>query len=699
MRKASFLLAIGICSCVPASATIDRLALLERNSPVITAVDTLSSLSVGNGAFAFTTDITGLQTFPEYYSNGVPLGTQSQWGWHSFSNPDSLRIEDSYKEYDFGHGHKELYAAEFKEPGRQNDAAVWYRVNPHRLHLGCIGLLLPDGTGPDDIKDPVQKLDLRSGRIKSEFTVGDAGYIVSTVCHPDMDLVSGYVSTTSDAVPTGITLRFAYPTGAHSDDACDWHESLPHHTDIVEQAPTRAILERTIDETRYYVTLEWSDINARLTRAGANSFTLTGSGDSLAYSVLFTPDMYAAGLPLYKEVAETSATEWRDFWDKGGVVDFSGCKDPRAAELERRIVLSQYLLAIQCAGDIPPQETGLTYNSWFGKHHMEMIWWHQSWLPLYGHPEKLERSLAWYAQVLPKARNIANRQGFKGCRWMKMTDPSGEESPSKVGSFLIWQQPHLIYLVSLLHRAGSKDILTSFGQMIDETAEFMADFASESHDGYMLKGYIPAQETLKAATTFNSPFELSYWYYGLLEANNLRELQGKRRVAEWDQIASGLPALADDGKGLYLAAESAPETFSTLPLISDHPAMLGALGVLPFNPLTDVGKMKKTLSWVMENWNWDQTWGWDYPMTAMCATRCGDPETAVEALLKDCRKNTYLPNGHNYQDGRLRCYLPGNGGLLTAIALMCAGCDGLTGHNPGFPESWPVKWEGILPLP
>ena len=27
------------------------------------------------------------------------------------------------------------------------------------------------------------------------------------------------------------------------------------------------------------------------------------------------------------------------------------------------------------------------------------------------------------------------------------------------------------------------------------------------------------------------------------------------------------------------------------------------------------------------------------------------------------RTNTYLPNGHNYQDPRLRIYLPGNGGL------------------------------------
>ena len=87
---------------------IDREALVERNSPVVTAFDSLASLSVGNGEFAYTVDITGLQTFPDNYKKGVPLGTQSQWGWHSFANPDRLTPEETLKEYDFGRGKKEL---------------------------------------------------------------------------------------------------------------------------------------------------------------------------------------------------------------------------------------------------------------------------------------------------------------------------------------------------------------------------------------------------------------------------------------------------------------------------------------------------------------------------------------------------------------------------------------------------------------
>jgi hypothetical protein len=63
---------------------------------------------------------------------------------------------------------------------------------------------------------------------------------------------------------------------------------------------------------------------------------------------------------------------------------FPPASDPRAFELERRTVLSQYLLAIQSSGAMPPAETGLTCNSWYGKFHLEMHPWHAAWLPLWG---------------------------------------------------------------------------------------------------------------------------------------------------------------------------------------------------------------------------------------------------------------------------------------------------------------------------
>ena len=448
----------------------------------------------------------------------------------------------------------------------------------------------------------------------------------------------------------------------------------------------------------------------------------------------FCCEFLESGKELAKEsfatVADKSAAYWQQFWTEGAAVDFSHCKDKRAKELERRVVLSQWLLAIQCAASTPPQETGLTYNSWFGKFHMEMIWWHQAWLPLWNHAAMLDRTLRWYETVEPMAREIAMRQGFKGIRWMKMTDRSGEEAPSKVGSFLIWQQPHLIYLAELLYRSAvasratltpsgernstlytlhsplstlHSQLLDRYGRLIDETATFMADFATyqKERDRYVLKGMIPAQETLKAAETYNSPFELSYWHFALQVAQQWRERRGLERVALWDDIVAKLSPLAKDSENRYLAAENKTETYSDIQLISDHPAVLGAVGIFPISRLVDPQVMKHTQEWIWDNWNWNHTWGWDYPMVAMNAARLGVPEFAVSALLMDKRTNTYLPNGHNYQDGRLRCYLPGNGGLLTAIAMMCAGWDGCTERNPGFPKNgqWDVRWEGLNPLP
>ena len=71
-------------------------------------MDSLNSLSVGNGGFAMTVDGTGLQSFPKSYSKGVPLGTMSDWGWHSFANPENYKPEESWRDYDFGRGRKDL---------------------------------------------------------------------------------------------------------------------------------------------------------------------------------------------------------------------------------------------------------------------------------------------------------------------------------------------------------------------------------------------------------------------------------------------------------------------------------------------------------------------------------------------------------------------------------------------------------------
>jgi predicted XRE-type DNA-binding protein len=109
---------------------------------------------------------------------------------------------------------------------------------------------------------------------------------------------------------------------------------------------------------------------------------------------------------------------------------------------------------LQCAGSTPPQETGLTCNSWYGKFHLEMHWWHAAHFPLWGRSALLERSFPWYLGTLPSARDHAKQQGYAECRWPKMTDPSGRDSPSPIGPLLIWQQLHPIALIELCFQSN-----------------------------------------------------------------------------------------------------------------------------------------------------------------------------------------------------------------------------------------------------
>src|ERR1039457_4018626 len=77
-----------------------------------------------------------------------------------------------------------------------------------------------------------------------------------------------------------------------------------------------------------------------------------------------------------------------------------------------------------------------------------------------------------------------------------------------------------------------------------------------------------------------------------------------------------------------------------------------------------------------------------FPMVAMTAASLGERALAVDALLMETPKNTWLPNGHNWQRANLPLYLPGNGGLLLAMAHMA--------KLGTFPEMWEARWEGLL---
>lgn len=200
----------------PPQTSIDRAALVHRHGPVLRQVDPLSPLSVGNGEFAFTADVTGLQTFPEVYEQATPLCVMSQWGWHHMPLPTGSMKALPLVQFDT-FGRQVGYAV---SPGGQNELYNWLRENPHRLHLGRVALRLMKSGGGEaqlaDITDIEQRLDLWTGVLTSRFKFEGKPVTVRTAVHPAFDLLA--VSIESPLIAEGrLAARFAFPYGSPRD--------------------------------------------------------------------------------------------------------------------------------------------------------------------------------------------------------------------------------------------------------------------------------------------------------------------------------------------------------------------------------------------------------------------------------------------------------------------------------------------------
>lgn len=685
---------------------IDRERLVRRHNVVLADWHPSSTLSVGNGDFAVNVDVTGLQTFPAAHelpprpvpgadSRGVPWGAarefrrddfpvplriQSNRGWFRSEPRETFTMEQASTGYRTRRG-TVSYADQMPLRATERPrAATWLHRNPRRLDLGRVGLRFPRAdVRLDDLGATRIELDLWTGSVHSTFEALGQPVEVWTVVHPDSAVVATRVA--SPLLSSGdLVVDVAFPR--QSEPFEDFEPVLQRTVHL-----GRGLVERWVGDATYRVAVAapGADIDAI-----GDDITVATRAAVVEVSVGFDePDL----LP-FDVVAKAAAAHWRRFWTRGAAVSFAGSTDPRAAELERRIVLSQYLTAVHCSGSLPPQESGLLYSTWGGKFHLEMHWWHAAHFALWGRPELLAMSLGWYREIL----GTGQFQGYAGMRWPKQVGPDGRESPSEIGAFLVWQQPHPIYYAELLRRSDP-DADERYRDLVFATAEFMADFA-ELEDGAFHLGppVVPAQESYfpDRATTMDPTFELAYWHWGLHVAQQWRERLGLGREPRWDEVLARLarPLIRS---GTYAAVATQPYL-----LRDDHPSMLMALGFLPGTPLIDPAVMGATFDDVLATWDEQSLWGWDFPVLAMCATKLGRPGDAVDALLRDAYKNQYLAAGHVPQlaDG-LTVYLPANGGLLAAVAMMTVGWEGSHGELPGFPSdgTWRVEHEGLQPFP
>lgn len=699
---------------------INRLDIIASFNPHLTDINPQSPLSVGNGRFCYTADITGMQTLYEEYSAETPLCTMAEWGWHTkkADNKKGFYTLDDVRMTPYNYCKRTVTYPRVKYEG--NEAAYdWVRQNPHKFNLAKIGLYFHnEPIQADSIYCINQTLDITTGILKSIFrlnvnrhnnastlnnitadnintnAISDNLVTVYTVCDDNSDTVAFHIS--SGLLQCGLSINIVFPYASCDITGSDWNNTNGH-SDFLNASH----IHRQIDDTAYYVNFNingtdtsqhaannsiiTSDSNVTINKCnnsaaatiksnGIHSYNITTTDDELNMSVNFNKSIRTPAT--YDTIAGNSRHFWHNYWTTGKFLNSDN------KELMRRVILSQYLLVINDSGYIPPAETGLTCNSWYGKAHLEMHYWHMAWAPLWGHPELLTRSFDWYIDILDEAKKNASRNGYKGARWTKMVSYTGSDCPSKIAPLLVWQQPHIINMLQIVIDNNTSDdfdvtaYMSKYWILVKETAVFIADYLvyDPVSDIYNIEApVIPVQERHLPEDTRNPIFELAYFRYGLLIAAKWAYKLGFTDEAiQWRNIAMHIAPLPinDD---VYIAHSNCPDTFTNKAI--DHPLMLQIYGMLDnygAEDIVDKDIYRNTLMKVIDMWDYSTLWGWDFAVIAMAAHKLGLDDIALEQLLINSPKNDYVESGNNRQNSRkdLPLYLPGNGSLLLAAARI-----------------------------
>jgi hypothetical protein len=248
----------------------------------------------------------------------------------------------------------------------QNDISTWLIQNPQRLNLARIGFAF-DGreTTEEELQEKAQELDLWSGKISSSFKYNGSVVYVKTYADGGSDSVG--ISVESDLLATGalgIFFDFPLPTRNKFDAPFvgAFNATNSHRTTLRSQKDS-ATIRHDVDATSYDVSLSWnSRADMSGPAVGTHRYLLRPSGRNkkIALSVTFSSGVKPR-VPSLAQIGETSSQWWKSFWNSGAFVDLSRTSSSKARELQRRIILSQYLTVVNSASTFPPQGTFLQF--------------------------------------------------------------------------------------------------------------------------------------------------------------------------------------------------------------------------------------------------------------------------------------------------------------------------------------------------
>lgn len=574
-------------------------------------IDSKNPVTIGNGDFAITLDQTGTQSLYEIYKD-IPLSTMSNKNWFY---KDKKNIKPSYVD-----GKAYMLFNLDNDPN--------YQINrQYPFKYSFMQILLYDNDKLIDInniKDVKQELDLYKGIVTSSFNYKEKINKTISFIYQDHDEFNFKLQSDN----LNLALKFNYPS----------YTKNGYRLDILPNV--------LVKEDR--ITLLYDDKNSL-------SFKLKSSSNYqiVENTLIFDDNNVSFSLAL-DEIKEGKLLD--EFWkcDNGIIIDNE--------ELVKKMVLSKYLLHVNSTGIYPPQESGLTYNCWNSKFHLEMHLIHSLWNIYNNHVGDLVKSFDYYLSIMPSSLKRASLNGYKGLRFPKMTGPDGEDSPSNIGPLLIWQAPHILFMLQEIYYLYNKEnIIKKYEPLISGTIDFMISFLTLKDSKYqMLDPLLEACESIPLDRCQNPSFELEYWRYTLERQPKIDTvLYGHQRYDYLDITSKIITPKEDDG--IYLKTYGVIDKYD---LYKDHPTE-GFLMSFFKSKIVDKEKMVKTIDYILKNMDLSSYWGWDFPFLGLSLLNCGEIEKSIEVTQLNTINNQYLYNGYNTSPrDDLKAYLPGNGAFL-----------------------------------
>ena len=574
-------------------------------------IDSKNPVTIGNGDFAITLDQTGTQSLYEIYKD-IPLSTMSNKNWFYKDKKD---IKPSYVD-----GKAYMLFNLDNDPNYQTNRQYPFKYSFMQILLYDNDKLIDI----NNIKDVKQELDLYKGIVTSSFNYKEKINKTTSFIYQDHDEFNFKLQSDN----LNLTLKFNYPS----------YTKNGYRLDILPNV--------LVKEDR--ITLLYDDKNSL-------SFKLKSSSkyQIVENTLIFDDNNVSFSLAL-DEIKEGKLLD--EFWkcDNGIIIDNE--------ELVKKMVLSKYLLHVNSTGIYPPQESGLTYNCWNSKFHLEMHLIHSLWNIYNNHVGDLVKSFDYYLSIMPSSLKRASLNGYKGLRFPKMTGPDGEDSPSNIGPLLIWQAPHILFMLQeIYYLYNEENIIKKYEPLISGTIDFMISFLTLKDSKYqMLDPLLEACESIPLDRCQNPSFELEYWRYTLERQPKIDTvLYGHQRYDYMDITSKIITPKEDDG--IYLKTYGVIDKYD---LYKDHPTE-GFLMSFFKSKIVDKEKMVKTIDYILKNMDLSSYWGWDFPFLGLSLLNCGEIEKSIEVTQLNTINNQYLYNGYNTSPrDDLKAYLPGNGAFL-----------------------------------